>query len=99
MAGSRRLTWSACNQTRLPRSKTAQRLSVGSLTIQKRLPTDRETYSDQLGSIPIRSLTAPRNRCLQPRYFKCAAAHLKYARVDLETKAKAIAQCEPQPTK
>ena len=25
-----------------------------------------KTCSDQLGSIPIRSLTAPRNRCLQP---------------------------------
>ena len=29
-------------------------------------------------SSPILSLTACRNRCLQPRYRKCAAAHLRY---------------------
>jgi hypothetical protein len=28
--------------------------------------------------MPIRSLTASRNRCLQPKYRKCAAAHLRY---------------------
>jgi hypothetical protein len=37
-----------------------------------------DTPFGRYGSMPIRSLTAPVMRCLQPRYIKCAAAHLMY---------------------
>jgi hypothetical protein len=48
------------------------------------------------GSMPIRSLTAKRNFCLQPRYRKCAAAHLRYLDADLALKERALSKADPQ---
>jgi hypothetical protein len=49
--------------------------------------------------MPIRSLTADRIRCLQPRYRKCAAAHLRYLDANLVIKEEILAKSTPINTK
>jgi hypothetical protein len=52
----------------------------------KIVPRDDQVF----GSILMQSLTGHRIRSLQPRYFKCAAAHLIYLRVDPSEKLEAV---------
>ena len=46
--------------------------------ITEAMSSVRSSMSYVHGSIPMRSFTAPRKRCLQPRYFKCTAVDLQY---------------------
>jgi len=45
--------------------------------------------------MPMRSLTADRIRCLQPRERKCAAAHLLYLDANLAIKEEILAKTTP----
>jgi hypothetical protein len=52
--------------------------------MKRMLLKEPEIISYPLGPIPIRSFSASRSLCLQPRYFLCAAAHNNYAqKVDM----------------
>jgi hypothetical protein len=42
--------------------------------------------------MPSRSFTASRNLCLHPKYFKCAAAHLRYLDANLALKEEILAK-------
>jgi hypothetical protein len=46
-------------------------------------------------TMPMRSLTADRIRCLQPRWRKCAAVHLIYLDLNLAIKGEILAKTTP----